>query len=148
MPVTVRQARPDDHLWIVSVVDRWWGRPVASAVPRLFLDHFYSTSFVAETDNRSVGFLIGFMSPSATNEAYIHFVGVDPADRSRSVGRHLYNRFFDLVRRHDRNTVVAITNAVNEDSIAFHRRMGFDVSEPIDGYDRPGVTHVRFERRI
>jgi ribosomal protein S18 acetylase RimI-like enzyme len=145
---TIRTARPDDHDWIVAVVDEWWGRAVSAGVPRLFLDHFNSTSFVVEVDRKPVGFLIGFVSPSAPNVAYIHFVGVDPDHRSMSFGRQLYHRFFELARTHGCTQVSAITNAVNEASILFHRRMGFEVSDPMDGYDRPGVAHVRFTRRI
>jgi len=144
----LRTATPDDHGWIVSVVDAWWGRAVSNAVPRLFLDHFFSTSVVAEIDDTPVAFLIGFMSPSAPEVAYVHFVGVDPDHRSASLGRQLYQWFFMLARSHGRSQVWAITNAVNEGSIAFHRRMGFAVSDPIDGYDRPGVAHVRFSRQI
>ena len=145
---TMRTARPDDHDWIVGVVDDWWGRAVSTSVPRLFLDHFHSTSLVAELDREPVGFLIGFASPSVPTVAYIHFVGVDPAHRTKSLGRQLYHRFFELVRGYGCLSVWAITNAVNDDSIAFHRRMGFEVSDPIEGYDRPGIAHVRFTRRI
>lgn len=146
--MTIRAARPDDHEWIVEVVDEWWGRPVSTSVPRLFLDHFHSTSLVVELDGEPVGFLIGFVSPSLPNVAYIHFVGVDPVHRAKAFGRQLYRRFFESARTHGCSEVWAITNAVNEGSIAFHRRMGFEVSEPIDSYDRPGVAHVRFSRGI
>ncbi len=148
MSATIRAATPDDHGWIVSVVDDWWGRAVSTAVPRLFLDHFSSTSFVAEIDSRPVAFLIGFMSPSAADVAYVHFVGVDPEHRSRSLGRQLYEEFFESARSQGRSQVWAITNSVNEASISFHRRIRFEVSDPIDGYDRPGTAHVRFSRQI
>lgn len=148
MSELLRSAKPGDHGWIVSVIDDWWGRPVARAVPKLFLEHFHSTSLVAEVEQVPVGFLIGFVSPSVPEAAYIHFVGVDPKHRARNLGRTLYERFFDIARSHGRTEVAAITNPINEGSIAFHRRLGFEVSDPIDGYDRPGVAHVRFHRQI
>ena len=77
-----RTARPDDHGWISRVVDGWWGRPIAGSLPRLFLDHFWSTSTVVEDGGRPVAFLVGFLSPSQPGQAYIHFVGVDPEHRS------------------------------------------------------------------
>jgi hypothetical protein len=46
--VTVRGARPADFDTIIAVVDDWWGRPAARDLTRLFLDHFFGTSLIAE----------------------------------------------------------------------------------------------------
>ena len=46
--IDYRSAVPEDRAWIVAVVDAWWGRPLARSIPRLFLEHFHQTSFVAE----------------------------------------------------------------------------------------------------
>lgn len=114
----------------------------------MFLDHFHNTSLVAEIENEAIGFLIGFMSPSVDSAAYIHFVGVDPAYRSLAIGRQLYEHFFTIARNDRRSQVFATTSPQNTGSIAFHRSMGFDVSEPIDGYHRPGAAHVLFGRDL
>ena len=95
-----------------------------------------------------VAFLIGFLSPSKGDEAYIHFVGVDPAFRRHGIGAALYERFFELARQGGRSRVKAITGSINTASIAFHGELGFRVSAPIDGYDRPGAEHVVFTREI
>jgi ribosomal protein S18 acetylase RimI-like enzyme len=84
------------------------------------------------------------MSPSAEDEGYIHFVGVHPDHRRSGLARRMYERFFDLARRNDRSVVTAVTASVNETSIAFHRRMGFSVTDPIEGYNRRGTTMVVF----
>jgi hypothetical protein len=72
----VRGARPEDYDRIVALIDRWWGRPVSSSLPRLFLDHFWSTSRIAEDGQGLAGFLVAFVSPSQPLLAYVHFVGV------------------------------------------------------------------------
>lgn len=145
---TLRPATPGDYDAMAAVVDEWWGRPVLGSLPRLFLDHFHRTSMVAEGPDGMAGFLIGFLSPSAADEAYIHFVGVSPAARGAGLGRTLYERFFALARAHDRRVVKAITSPVNEASIAFHRRMGFTVTGPIPDYNGPGAHLVTFERPL
>lgn len=146
----IRAARPDDYDAIVRVVDKWWGRPVATAIPRLFLDHFFTTSAVAESNGQLVGFLVGFMSPSSPTDAYIHFVGVHPTLRGKGLARELYERFFDAARADGRTSVHAITAARNRQSIAFHRRMGFDVSAPLDNYNGQSTAgaHVAFSRAL
>ena len=144
----LREARPDDYDAIVSVVDEWWGRPIAGVLPRLYLDHFHRTSLVAERDQDLSGFLIGFHSPSRSDEAYIHFVGIAPAARGTGLARRLYEEFFAAAVRAGRPRLHAITSPVNTASIAFHRAMGFDVIGPVTDYDGPGVDRVVFERVV
>jgi ribosomal protein S18 acetylase RimI-like enzyme len=145
-PVPVlRPASPDDYEPIVAVADEWWGRPVAQVLPRLFLDHFHRTSLIAETDRQLTGFLIGFLSPSLPDEAYIHFLGVSPAQRRCGIARTLYERFFDLVRADGRGCVRAVTSPVNAASIAFHQSLGFTVTHPTAPVHD---NHVRFTIRL
>jgi ribosomal protein S18 acetylase RimI-like enzyme len=146
--LTLRTATPADYDRIAAVLDDWWGRPVSHALPRLFLDHFHATSTIAEADSDLAGFLIGFLSPSVPDAAYVHFVGVHPGHRRGGLARLLYERFFAQAAAHGRVIVSAVTSPVNERSIAFHRALGFTVSDPVPGYDGPGDVKVRFERSL
>jgi len=147
--VTVRSASPGDYDAIIAVVDQWWGRPMTGALQRLFLDHFWPTSLIAETrtdDGRAVlaGFLVGFASQADAQTAYIHFVGVAPSERGTGLGRHLYQLFFDLTRADGRYVVHAVTGSANIASIGFHRALGFEAHGPIPDYDGPGADRVCF----
>ena len=145
----LRTARPGDYDTIIAVVDDWWGRPIAGALQRVFLDHFFTTSLIAEdADGGLAGFLVGFPSPADDGGAYIHFVGVDPAQRGAGLGRTLYEAFFDEMRAGGRTSVHAVTPPVNVDSIAFHRSLGFDISGPVADYDGPGADRVVFSRSL
>ncbi|GIH23760.1 N-acetyltransferase [Acrocarpospora phusangensis] len=144
----MRQAVPEDYDRIVRVVDDWWGRPMRAGLSRLFLDHFFKSSLVAEVDDRLVGFLVGILSPSQPSLAYIHYVAVDPDFRVKGLARELYTRFFDLARADGRTDVGAITSPINQRSIAFHTSMGFSVSEPVPDHDGPDSSRVRFHRPL
>jgi ribosomal protein S18 acetylase RimI-like enzyme len=148
--VTVfRAARPHDYDSIIAIVDSWWGRPIAGALQRVFLDHFFATSLIAEgADGGLAGFLVGFPSPADDARTYIHFVGVDPAERGTGLGRALYEAFFDAMRAGGRTEVHAVTSPVNVDSIAFHRSLGFSVVGPLADYDGPGADRVVFSRSL
>lgn len=148
MSAVLRAAQPDDYEAIVSVVDEWWGRPMAHMVPRLFLDHFHATSLVAEQGGALAGFLIGFHSPSRPGRAYIHFVGVGPDERRTGLARRMYTAFFDAATQAGCTAVNAITGPVNTGSIAFHRAMGFTVRGPVPDYDGPGADRMVFERPL
>jgi predicted GNAT superfamily acetyltransferase len=145
---TLRTATAADYDPIIAVVDDWWGRPIRHALPRVFLDHFHATSTIAEADGALAGFLVGFLSPSEPDQAYIHFVGVSPDRRGDGLARVLYERFFALAAADGRHVVHAITAAVNAPSIAFHTAMGFTVTPPIPGYDGDATPKVLFERSL
>jgi ribosomal protein S18 acetylase RimI-like enzyme len=143
----IRHAEPADYASVIGVVDDWWGgRRMAAMLPKLFFVHFRDTSFVAEEDGRVVGFLCGFRSQTYEDEAYIHFVGVDPSVRGAGLARTLYERFFAAVA--PRSVVRAVTSPANERSIAFHRALGFDVSQVDEDYDGAGEARVLLVRRL
>jgi ribosomal protein S18 acetylase RimI-like enzyme len=146
--IRLRIATAADYDPIIAVVDDWWGRPIGHALPRVFLDHFHATSTIAESDDGMAGFLIGFLSPSEPDAAYIHFVGVHPRLRGKGLARTLYQRFFAVAAANDRRRVSAITAPQNTGSIAFHTAMGFTVSPPIPDYDGQGSAKVLFRRGL
>jgi predicted GNAT superfamily acetyltransferase len=144
----LRQARPEDYDTIAAVVDVWWGRPVLGSLPRLFLDHFHGSSLVIDGPGGMTAFLIGLLSPSWPERAYIHFAGVAPAARNRGLARNLYEEFFALARADHRMLVSAVTAPGNRGSISFHRSMGFTVTGPMPGYNGPDRDLVVFERAL
>jgi ribosomal protein S18 acetylase RimI-like enzyme len=146
---SIRNAEPNDYDRIVPQVDEWWGgRQMAAMLPRLFFVHFRETSFVAEHDGDLAGFLAGFLSQTYADQAYVHFVGVDPRHRGGGVARALYARFFDAVGARGRTTVRAVTAPVNEGSIAFHRALGFEVERVAPSYDGRGGDRVLLVRTL
>ena len=143
----LRPAEPDDYARVIEVIDQWWGgRRMAAMLPKLFFVHFRDTSFVAEEDGELAGFLCGFRSQTYDDEAYVHFVGVDPARRGSGLGRELYERFFEAIA--PRTVVRAVTSTVNERSVAFHRALGFEVERVDEDYDGRGEPRVLLVKRL
>jgi len=143
---SVRVAGPQDYDRIMAVVDGWWGRPVSRSLPRLFLDHFWSTSRIAEDEQGLAAFLVAFASPSQPRCGYVHFAGVRPDLRKSGLARRLYDDFADQAARQGCTELRAITAPGNVGSIRFHRSLGFTVGEPVPDYngaDRPMVTFSR-----
>jgi len=152
-PQEVRFRRPTeaDYSGLVRVIDDWWdGRKVDSLLPRLWLQHFTGTSWLAEAgDGALAGFLIGFHSPDQPNVAYCRLIGTNPNLRLHGVGRALYEHFFDDARRAGRHEVRAITWPGNRASIAFHRALGFEVWSGPDSqnlYGVPATAGYDFDR--
>lgn len=160
MAMTVRTACEADYDAIAEAIRTWWRQPGfdtpaaarerAALVPRLWLQHFAGTSAVAERDGELVGFLIAFFSADRADEGYIHFVGVSPSARREGIARALYERFFELCRGAGRRRVRCVTTPGNEDSLRFHRAMGFAIEggEAKADYDGPGVHRIAFVRDL
>jgi ribosomal protein S18 acetylase RimI-like enzyme len=154
----IRNLQPEDYDPIIINLNDWWGgRQISHALPRLFFDHFNDTSFVIEQDDQIIGFLVGFLSPSLPDEAYIHFIGVHPDYRKQGIAKTLYDHFFNLMRKNNRSIVHCVTAPINKVSIAYHTRMGFQIKpqdHEMDGtpfitdYDGPGEDRVLFEKHI
>ena len=154
----IRHLEPGDYHPIISVLNDWWGgRKMDDMLPKLFFTHFRETSFAAEEGVQIIGFLVGFLSQTFPDEAYIHFVGVHPDFRKRGVGRSLYERFLKTTGQYGRNTIRCVTAPINKTSIAFHTRMGFQAephSSQMNGvsyypnYDGAGEDRVLFIKRI
>ena len=150
MAVTIRHAKPSDYGRVIGRVNVWWGgRDMAPVLPKLFFLHFEGTSFVAEDDEGDLaGFLCGFLSQTNADEAYVHFVGITPDHRGEGLGRTLYQRFFDEVRAHGRTVVRCVTSPVNQESVAFHEALGFEVDRVIADYDGPGEDRVLLVKQL
>ncbi len=136
--LTFRRPVEADHRRLVAVVDEWWGgRHLSHLLPRLWLQFFTGTSWIAErSDAALAGFLIGFVSPDDPTVAYVHMIATNPNLRHGGLGRELYQRFFDDVAARGVREVRAITWAGNRVSIGFHTAIGFRVD------DGPGTQHL------
>ncbi|EOV9527725.1 N-acetyltransferase family protein [Bacillus cytotoxicus] len=154
----VRNIQSEDYIAIHSVLNEWWGgRNMADMLPKLFFIHFQETSFVMEEDGEIVGFLCGFLSQTHPDEAYVHFIGVDPKYRRKGIASTLYSYFFDVARANNRHTVKAVTSLVNKKSIQFHQEFGFEIEagdSEVDGvsvhtnYDGNGESRVLFVKKV
>jgi predicted GNAT superfamily acetyltransferase len=153
-----RSINESDYKEIISVVDNWWGgRHMADMLPRLFFKHFQDTSFAVEENDKVIGFLIGFISQSYSNEAYIHFIGINPSYRKTGIAKQLYEMFFNTAKKRGCITVHCVTSPINKGSIAFHQKMGFKIENgdnEVDGvvvttdYDGSGEDRVLFTKRL
>jgi GNAT superfamily N-acetyltransferase len=154
----LRHAHPLDYERVLAVIDAWWdGRPMSARLSHVFFSHFAPTSFVLEGDGELIGFLLGFLSQTHPDDAYVHFIGIHPDYRRLGLGRRLYARFFAAAQMHRRRFVRSITSPSNELSVTFHRSMGFEMLHGdvvVDGvpvwfdYAGTGEHRVVFRREI
>jgi GNAT superfamily N-acetyltransferase len=135
-PAIVRRAVEADHPVLVELVDEWWGRRTQAQLPRLWFRHFAGTSFVADADGRTAGFVVGFAGQDRPDEAVLHLVGVAPARRRRGIGRALVERFASEVRERGARRIETIAWPGDPIALAFLEAVGFVV------VDEPGAPRL------
>ena len=150
MQPTWRSPTGDDYDVVIASLDDWWGgRRMADMLPRLFFDHFSDTSLVAVDEQGDiVAFIVAFVSPRDPGLGYVHFVGADPRHRGQGLAAEAYRRTFTTLAARGCTKVKAVTSVGNTDSQAFHRALGFAISDPVVDYDGPGEDRVVLERPL
>lgn len=116
---------------------------------------FGSTAFVVRDGGRVVAYLMGFLAQTGPY-GYVHLLAVRSSYRGRGLARSLYTRFIQHARERGCREIRAITQPTNAVSIAFHRRLGMELSgEPnadgipvVKDYNGPGQDRVLFRMRI
>jgi RimJ/RimL family protein N-acetyltransferase len=130
-----RKAQVSDYSTVVAAIPEWWGgRDLSGLLQPLFFEHFGSTSLIVEDAQGLVAFLIGFDSPDAPRESYVHFVGVRPDLRGTGLGRGIYEECARNALGRGIRTIRCVTSPVNTNSVAFHQHLGFTISGTSDEY--------------
>lgn len=96
------------------------------SIYHLFTRYFANTCFVAEMDNKIVGYILGFISQLEKNVAYIHNICISPDFRRKKIGSSLYQKFFQNMKKEECQRVFLIINPVNKLSISYHESLGFN----------------------
>jgi len=147
MGIRVEPMTPSDLDQVLADHDRFWGgRDMRFLHQRVLVREFGDTCLTARgAGDRIAGYLIGFTTPRRVG--YIHAVAVRDEARGTGCGQALYQAFAAIAAAHGAEQLKAITTVTNDGSIAFHRRLGFDVRQ-VDDYSGPGVPRMVMTRPL
>ncbi|WP_392972555.1 GNAT family N-acetyltransferase [Streptomyces sp. LN245] len=146
MGIDITPAEVADFHQVLTDHSRYWGeRDLRSLHLLALVQEFGSTCLVARAEDGIRGYVFGFATPDATG--YVHLLATRDDTRGSGLGRRLYAAFAEAAERQGARRLKAITSVGNTGSIAFHRRVGFDVSV-IDDYNGPGRPMAVFRRDL
>ena len=147
MEITIEPMTLSDMAAVLAELDRFWGgRDMRFLHQKVFVQEFGDTCLTARgPDGQIAGYLIGFPAPQ--HLGYIHAVAVRDSARGTGCGQALYQAFATAVAAHGADRLKAITNVINTGSVAFHRRLAFDVQR-VEDYDGPGMPMMVMTRAI
>ena len=131
-----------------AVAEAWFGHPVGLTLHRLFFDQLGpGGAWIARADGSPAGFLLGMVSLSEPDLAYVHLHAVDPTLRGQGVGATLYRWFGEQAMAKGCTRIRALAAPQREGSIAFHRALAFDGPLVAD-YLGAGEDRIVFERSL
>jgi GNAT superfamily N-acetyltransferase len=112
----------------------------------MLVREFGDTAFVVrDSEGKVIAYLFGLVTPARVG--YVHLVAVREGHRGQGLARRLYAHFEEVARELGALRLKAITQPVNARSIAFHRALGFAVTE-VDDYSGPGATRTVFWKEL
>jgi ribosomal protein S18 acetylase RimI-like enzyme len=146
MGMNIAPASVADFHEVLTDHARYWGeRDLRSLHLLALVQEFGSTCLVARAEDGIRGYIFGFVTPDGTG--YVHLVATRDDARGTGLGRRLYAAFAEAAERHGARQLKAITSPENTGSIAFHRRLGFDM-KIVDNYNGPGRAVAVFHRDL
>ncbi len=75
--MNIRHIEPEDCKTILAVASNWWGSNYSSDMfSKWYIHHFRDTCHLAEENGKMIGFIMGFLSQSESDESYIRIVMV------------------------------------------------------------------------
>jgi ribosomal protein S18 acetylase RimI-like enzyme len=147
MGVRIEPMTLSDLAEVLADHDRFWGgRDMRFLHQRVFVQEFGDTCLTARgAGERIAGYLLGFTTPGRVG--YIHAVAVRAEERGTGCGQALYRAFAAVATALGAERLKAITTESNAGSVAFHRRLGFDV-RLVDDYSGPGIPRMVMTRPL
>lgn len=132
LKIEIRNSEEDDFL-VISQIARKCSPMVTerNSIYHLFTKFFQNTVFVAEKihngEKTIIGFLIGFISQSNSDEGYVHLLCVDPEFRGIGIASNLIKNYCEVVSKEGCKKVYLITKPINIKAINFYKKIGFSV---------------------
>jgi ribosomal protein S18 acetylase RimI-like enzyme len=145
MSITVRQMTIDDYEQVrevdISTQKQYLGRKFDELSSEELEEHLVSRRsefsfnvgtgccFVAEDNNRIIGFILSYEIPSFIGTLYIRYIGIDPDYQNKGVGSLLYEKLVEKAKDKKIKRIWALIDVDNPRSIKLHEKIGFKMRD-------------------
>ena len=86
-------------------------------------------SFVAEMDNKIVGFIFGQETLPFPDKIYVRHIAIHPDYQAKGIGKKLYEALINKAKKTGKKEIIATINPDNPPSIKLHEQLGFKVKD-------------------
>jgi ribosomal protein S18 acetylase RimI-like enzyme len=138
--ISIRRWRPEDVDDICEIYSLITNKGVDADFKRMVLERAQKTGvedchFVAQLDDRIVGFMISYILPfgfGAEDCAYIATMGVHPKFMDQGIGAGMTKEIFMFYKAHGITNVYTSVRWDSTDLLSFFKSMGFERSNFIN----------------
>jgi ribosomal-protein-alanine N-acetyltransferase len=99
--------------------------------PRGEFEKYFKDSFVAEENEKVIGFIVGKISGDI---GYIKLIAIDPTYRGKGIGRKIIERLLNHLKENGTRRVFAHARTKNEVGVSFLKNFGFEIVKTIKNY--------------
>ncbi|SNQ60250.1 GNAT family N-acetyltransferase [Candidatus Methanoperedens nitratireducens] len=160
MQINIREANQNDFLEVHKFVSTC--KPLENYFEhfyKIMLRYFGNTCFIAEHENKIVGYLMGIKSQTHESTYFLWKIGVSPSMQGKGIGRLLLERAENKVRDIGLKRIEVTIDPENTPSKKLFESMGFNnislkegVTVKVNGniavkdYYRPGRHFMLYEK--
>jgi len=144
--IVIRPFSPTDVAAVMTVVNRSLGETYP---PSLYLTvyNLWSDGFQLVLYNgRVVGFLAAV--PAGTKVARILMLAVLPEYRSKSLGKKLMTRLYEICLERGLDSIILEVRKGNKDAIAFYEHQGFSINGDIENFYSNGEDAFKMMKTL
>jgi GNAT superfamily N-acetyltransferase len=129
-----------------EIVDFWGSDRTWHLHHPMLVNELGNSAFVIKEGHQVIAYLFGFLSQTEPT-GYIHLVGVRRSHQRKGLGQALYAHFTAFAKAHHCTSLKAITGPMNQQSIAFHKKLGFE-SQLVPDYSGPNKDAIVLRKPI
>lgn len=116
-----------DFRAVVSDLESFWGNYRAESLHHpMFIYEFGNTAYCIKREGRTIAYCLSFFSQTAPI-SYVHALAVRRDFHGQGLGRSLYERVIRSASDANCEAIKAISTPENTASLAFHRKLGFEL---------------------
>jgi len=124
MESEIQQCTMNDFKQVRAEIIDFWGTDRTLYIhQRLLVRKFGESAYVIKEGDKVIAYLVGFIDDKR-NIGWVHLIGVRISHHKKGIGRYLYNHFIEYARQKGCKKIKALTIPENEESIAFHKKIG------------------------
>ena len=144
--IKIRKIKPEELGEVFGITESCFPDRWPESYFKKLLQNYPHDFFVAEIENKIVGYVLGYLKPDGTG--WIKAVAVKPDFQGQGIGTQIMDFIIARIKEAETGTVGLHSRKNNQKSTSFYQKMGFKIAETIPEYYPNGDAAYGMEKRL